>query len=46
MKIQLIEEATADLVEGFRFYERQAEGLGDYFPDSLEANENQEDQTP
>nr|VFK01750.1 MAG: hypothetical protein BECKH772A_GA0070896_102393 [Candidatus Kentron sp. H]VFK01844.1 MAG: hypothetical protein BECKH772B_GA0070898_102493 [Candidatus Kentron sp. H]VFK05171.1 MAG: hypothetical protein BECKH772C_GA0070978_102436 [Candidatus Kentron sp. H] len=35
MKIQVLEEATADLAEGFRFYERQAEGLGDYFLDSL-----------
>nr|VFK44656.1 MAG: hypothetical protein BECKTC1821E_GA0114239_103815 [Candidatus Kentron sp. TC]VFK54122.1 MAG: hypothetical protein BECKTC1821F_GA0114240_100419 [Candidatus Kentron sp. TC] len=35
MKIQILEEATADLAEGFRFYERQAEGLGDYFLDSL-----------
>nr|VFJ50225.1 MAG: hypothetical protein BECKDK2373B_GA0170837_102723 [Candidatus Kentron sp. DK] len=35
MKIQVLEEAIADLAEGFRFYERQAEGLGDYFLDSL-----------
>nr|VFK22495.1 MAG: hypothetical protein BECKMB1821G_GA0114241_100241 [Candidatus Kentron sp. MB]VFK28824.1 MAG: hypothetical protein BECKMB1821I_GA0114274_100742 [Candidatus Kentron sp. MB]VFK74111.1 MAG: hypothetical protein BECKMB1821H_GA0114242_100142 [Candidatus Kentron sp. MB] len=36
MKIQVLEEATADLADGFRFYERQAEGLGDYyFLDSL-----------
>ena len=27
--------ATADLADGFRFYEQQAEGLGDYFLDSL-----------
>lgn len=35
MKVQVLEEATADLADGFRFYERQAEGLGDYFLDSL-----------
>ncbi|VFM96336.1 MAG: hypothetical protein BECKG1743D_GA0114223_101739 [Candidatus Kentron sp. G] len=35
MKIQVLEEAIADLAEGFRFYERQAEGLGDYFLNSL-----------
>lgn len=35
MKIQVLEEATTDLVDGFRFYERQTEGLGDYFLDSL-----------
>nr|VFJ93681.1 MAG: hypothetical protein BECKLFY1418A_GA0070994_103318 [Candidatus Kentron sp. LFY] len=35
MKVEILEEATADLVDGFRFYERQADGLGDYFLDSL-----------
>ena len=35
MKVQVLEEATADLADGFRFYERQAAGLGDYFLDSL-----------
>nr|VFK22159.1 MAG: hypothetical protein BECKLFY1418C_GA0070996_11117 [Candidatus Kentron sp. LFY] len=35
MKIQVLEEATADLADGFRFYERQAEGLGDYVLDFL-----------
>lgn len=35
MRVQVLEEATADLADGYRFYERQAEGLGDYFLDSL-----------
>lgn len=35
MRVQVLEEATSDLVDGYRFYERQAEGLGDYFLDSL-----------
>jgi plasmid stabilization system protein ParE len=35
VKVQVLEEATSDLADGYRFYERQAEGLGDYFLDSL-----------
>ncbi len=35
MRVQVLEEATADLADGFLFYERQADGLGDYFLDSL-----------
>jgi hypothetical protein len=35
MKVQVLEEATADLADGFHFYEGQADGLGDYFLDSL-----------
>lgn len=35
MRVQVLDEATADLADGFRFYERQADGLGDYFLDSL-----------
>ncbi len=35
MKIQILEEAVADLVDGFRFYEGQLEGLGEYFVESL-----------
>ena len=31
MRVQILEEATADLADGFRFYERQADSLGDYF---------------
>lgn len=35
MRVQVLDEATADLADGFRFYERQAGGLGEYFLDSL-----------
>ncbi len=35
MRVQVLEEATADLADGFRFYERQAQGLGEYFLDTL-----------
>ena len=35
MKVQILEEATADLADGYRFYERQTEGLGECFLDSL-----------
>jgi plasmid stabilization system protein ParE len=35
MKVQILDEAEQDLVDGFRFYETQASGLGDYFLNSL-----------
>ena len=35
MKIQILDEAEQDLIDGFRFYEAQNQGLGDYFFDSL-----------
>lgn len=35
MKVQVLEEALDDLMDGYRFYERQSEGLGTYFLDSL-----------
>lgn len=35
MKIQILEEAEQDLIAGFRFYEAQESGLGEYFLDSL-----------
>jgi hypothetical protein len=35
MKIQILDEAEQDLVDGFRFYDVQHAGLGDYFLDSL-----------
>ncbi len=35
MKVQILDEAEQDLIEGFRFYEAQEPGLGDYFLDSL-----------
>jgi len=35
MKIQLLDSAEQDLIEGYHFYESQSPGLGDYFLDSL-----------
>ena len=35
MKIRILSLALLDLEEGKRFYERQREGLGTYFLDSL-----------
>ena len=35
MRIEILSDATEDLLDGYRFYERQAAGLGDYFLDSL-----------
>ena len=35
MKLQILDAAQNDLIEGFRFYEEKEEGLGDYFLSSL-----------
>ena len=35
MKIRILDSASQDLVDGYRFYEKQESGLGDYFIDSL-----------
>ena len=35
MRIEILDEAQDDLVEGFRFFERQEAGLGSYFLDCL-----------
>ena len=35
MKIRILGAAARDLIEGYRFYQQQSEGLGDYFLDSL-----------
>ena len=35
MRIRILRSAFKDLAAGRRFYERQGEGLGDYFLDSL-----------
>jgi hypothetical protein len=35
MKVMVLEEALTDLAAGYRFYERQSEGLGIYFIDTL-----------
>ncbi len=38
MKISVLPAARDDLADGFDFYERQAEGLGGYFLESLYAD--------
>ena len=38
MRIEILDEAEADLSEGFHFYENQDTGLGWYFLDSLFAD--------
>jgi hypothetical protein len=38
MRIEILDEAEEDLIDGFVFYERLAAGLGDYFLDSLYAD--------
>jgi hypothetical protein len=35
MKLQILEPARDDLIEGFNFYEESQQGLGDYFLSSL-----------
>lgn len=35
MRIEVLDDAKDDLVDGFRFYEEQSPGLGSYFLDSL-----------
>lgn len=35
MRVELLDLAKADLIGGFRFYEAQEAGLGDYFLDTL-----------
>jgi len=35
MRIEILDEAQQDLIDGRRFYERQSEGVGDCFLDSL-----------
>ncbi|MFM9966814.1 MAG: hypothetical protein ACKVQK_00210 [Burkholderiales bacterium] len=35
MNIKILESASLDLVDGYRFYEVQSEGIGTYFLDSL-----------
>jgi plasmid stabilization system protein ParE len=38
MRIEILERAKQDLREGIQFYERQAEGVGQYFLDSMTAD--------
>lgn len=35
MKIQILDLAESDIIEGFHFYEKQLLGLGQYFIDSI-----------
>ncbi len=35
MKIKLLASAQQDLLDGYGFYEQQAQGIGEYFLDSL-----------
>lgn len=35
MRLQILDSARDDLIEGFYFYEKQDPGLGDYFLTSL-----------
>lgn len=35
MKIEILDEAQEDLLQGFHFYEKRAVGLGPYFIDCL-----------
>lgn len=38
MNIRILDAAGQDLIDGYHFYEAQAEGLGSYFIDSLYAD--------
>jgi hypothetical protein len=38
MRVQILELARDDLIEGFNFYEKQESGLGGYFLSSLYAD--------
>ena len=38
MRIQILEDAQQDILDGFYFYESQEKGLGDYFLDSIFAD--------
>ena len=38
MRLEILDQAARDLVEGFRFYEEQGVGLGSYFLTNLYAD--------
>lgn len=38
MKIRILASARRDLIDGFWFYEKQEQGLGGYFRDSLNSD--------
>ncbi len=35
MSIKILDDAMRDITDGFTFYEKQSEGLGNYFIDSI-----------
>ncbi len=35
MRVEILDSAEKDLIDGFKFYESQSIGLGNYFLDSL-----------
>lgn len=35
MKVEILESARKDLVDGFYFYQKQADGIGSYFLESM-----------
>jgi hypothetical protein len=35
VKVEILSSASQDLIDGYRFYEKQAEGIGGYFLDTL-----------
>lgn len=35
MNLKILPSANVDLINGYHFYERQSQGLGSYFIDSL-----------
>ena len=35
MKVRVLESARKDLIDGFYFYEKQADGIGKYFLESI-----------
>ncbi len=38
MKIRILESARRDLIDGYYFYEKQAEGIGTYFLNSISSD--------
>lgn len=38
MRIEILEDAKEDLIEGYHFYEGQTPGLGSYFLDTLSSD--------
>ena len=35
MKIKILPSAMQDIIDGYRFYEKQSKGVGEYFLDTL-----------